>query len=71
MEQKIGWIGVGATGKPMCSHLIKAGHDVKIYNRTSAKCQDLSEIGAKICSTPKEVAEKSDIIFTFTSCLRL
>ncbi len=60
----IGWIGTGSTGKPMVSHLIKAGNDVIVYNRTLSKCDDLSELGAKVCSTPKEVAEKSDIIFT-------
>jgi len=60
----IGWIGVGFTGKPMVSHLIKAGNDVIVYNRTLSKCDDLAELGAKVCTTPKEVAEKSDIIFT-------
>ena len=60
----IGWIGTGTTGKPMVSHLIKAGNDVIVYNRTLSKCDDLSELGAKVCTTPKEVAEKTDIIFT-------
>jgi len=60
----IGWIGTGTTGKPMVSHLIKAGNDVIVYNRTLSKCDDLIELGAKVCSTPKEVAEKTDVIFT-------
>ena len=60
----IGWIGTGTTGKPMVSHLIKAGNDVIVYNRTLSKCNDLIELGAKVCSTPKEVAEKTDVIFT-------
>ena len=62
----IGWIGTGTTGKPMVSHLIKAGNDVFVYNRTISKCNDLTELGDNVyvCSTPKEVAEKSDIIFT-------
>ncbi|QEE15043.1 NAD(P)-dependent oxidoreductase [Promethearchaeum syntrophicum] len=61
---KIGWIGTGTTGKPMVSHLIKAGNDVIVYNRTLSKCDDLTELGAKVCTTPKEVTEKADIIFT-------
>ncbi len=60
----IGWIGTGTTGKPMVSHLIKAGNNVIVYNRTLSKCDDLTELGAKVCSTPKEVAEKTDIVFT-------
>jgi len=60
----IGWIGVGTTGKPMVSHLIKAGNDVIVYNRTLSKCDDLIELGAKVCTTPKEVAEKSGVVFT-------
>ncbi len=64
MEQKLGWIGTGSHGKPMCSHLIKAGHEVRIYNRTLGKCDDLVEIGAQACSSPAEVAQASDIIFT-------
>ncbi|MHA1766639.1 MAG: NAD(P)-dependent oxidoreductase [Promethearchaeota archaeon] len=60
----IGWIGTGITGKPIASHLIKAGNDVIVYNRTLSKCNDLAELGAHICTTPKEVAEKSNIVFT-------
>lgn len=64
MKQKVGWIGTGVMGKSMCSHIIKAGYDVSVYNRTKKKTEDLIKIGAKWLSNPKEVAENSDIIFT-------
>ncbi|MFX1497132.1 MAG: NAD(P)-dependent oxidoreductase [Promethearchaeota archaeon] len=64
MKQKVGWIGTGVMGKSMCSHIIKAGYDVFVYNRTKTKTEDLIKIGAKWLSNPKEVAENSDIIFT-------
>ncbi len=64
MEQNIGFIGLGATGTVMCSHLIKAGHDVKIYDKIADKCNDLVQIGGNLCISPKIVAEESDIIFT-------
>ncbi len=64
MEKKIGWIGTGVTGKPLVAFLIKAGHDVTVYNRTKEKCDDLIEIGANWCSTPEEVAKNNQIIFT-------
>lgn len=64
MARNIGWIGLGATGKTLASHLIKAGHHVVLYNRTVDKCNDLVEMGANVCLNPKEIAENSKIIFT-------
>src|SRR6201987_10660 len=45
---KIGWIGMGRMGFPMRERLIKAGHDVSIWNRTRAKAEPLAKIGGKI-----------------------
>ena len=64
MEKKIGFIGIGTTGKLLAAHLIKVGHDVTIYNRTKSKCDDLIEMGAHWCSTPEDVAQNSQILFT-------
>ncbi|MFW9945982.1 MAG: NAD(P)-dependent oxidoreductase [Promethearchaeota archaeon] len=64
MKQKIGWIGTGVMGKSMCSHIIKDGYNVSVYNRTKKKTEDLIKIGATWRSNPKEIAENSDIIFT-------
>src|SRR5262249_50613137 len=46
--QKIGWIGIGRMGFQMAERLIKAGHDVSIWNRTRAKAEPLAKIGGKI-----------------------
>ena len=43
---KIGWIGMGRMGFPMAERLIKAGHDVSIWNRTRAKAEPLIQIQA-------------------------
>ena len=64
MEKKIGWIGTGVMGKSMCSHLLDAGYSISVYNRTKSKADELVENGAIWCPNPKEVAKKSDIIFT-------
>ena len=64
MDKKIGWIGTGVMGKSMCSHIIKAGYEVSVFNRTQEKANELIELGALWCTNPKEVAEKSDIVFT-------
>lgn len=64
MNKEIGWIGTGVMGKSMCAHLLKAGYKVSVYNRTKEKANDLIQMGSTWCSSPKDVAEKSDIIFT-------
>ena len=51
-------------GKSMCVHILKAGYNISVYNRTKEKAKELIDMGAIWCSNPKEVAEKSDIVFT-------
>lgn len=49
----------------MASHLLKAGyHPMFVYNRTASKAQKLIELGATYASTPSQVAEQSDVVFT-------
>ncbi|MHA2289497.1 MAG: NAD(P)-dependent oxidoreductase, partial [Promethearchaeota archaeon] len=64
MEQTIGWIGTGVMGKSMCAHVLNAGNKVFVFNRTKEKANDLINMGATWCSSAKEVAEKSDVVFT-------
>lgn len=59
----LGIIGLGIMGKPMASHLIKAGHTVNVYNRSLGPVKELSAKGAVACNNSREVAEKSDLIF--------
>jgi 2-hydroxy-3-oxopropionate reductase len=60
---KIGFIGLGIMGKPMAGHLVKAGHEVSVYDLNMAPIQELSSKGASACKSSKEVAQKSEIIF--------
>ncbi|NVM18408.1 MAG: NAD(P)-dependent oxidoreductase [Candidatus Lokiarchaeota archaeon] len=64
MDKKIGWIGTGVMGKSMCAHILNAGYQIYVYNRTKEKAKELVDKGANWCSNPREVAEKSDIVFT-------
>lgn len=61
---RIGWIGTGVMGTSMCGHLIDAGFSATIYSRTKTKAQPLLDRGAAWASTPREVAEQSDVIFS-------
>lgn len=64
---KIGFIGLGVMGKHMATNLIKAGFSVTTWNRTRSKMNDLIGVGAAAADSPREVAEKSDIILTMVS----
>jgi 2-hydroxy-3-oxopropionate reductase len=62
MADAVGFIGLGIMGRPMAENLIEAGHELVAYNRTREKAEDLD--GATVAETPREVAERSDIIIT-------
>ncbi len=61
--EKIGFIGLGIMGKPMSLHLLDGGHKVTVL-KSSAAAEALSARGATLASTPKEVAEQSDVVIT-------
>jgi 3-hydroxyisobutyrate dehydrogenase len=63
-KQSIGWIGTGVMGQAMCGHIMAAGHDIYLFNRTQSKADSLINNGAHWCDTPAEVAGHADIIFT-------
>ena len=64
--QRIGWIGVGRMGYPMAERLLKAGHDVSIWNRTRAKAEPLAKAGAKIVDKLADLAG-CDVVFSIVS----
>ena len=62
MGEKIAWIGLGVMGYPMAGYLQKAGHDVTVYNRTSAKADKwVAEYGGSSAATPREAAEGASV----------
>ncbi len=60
----LGWIGTGIMGLSMASHLRKAGFELVIYSRTKEKATPLLEMGAVWAENPRQVAEKSDAVFS-------
>lgn len=61
---KVGWIGTGVMGLSMCSHILKAGYTLTVFNRTISKAQPLLDQGAHLANSPAEVAAHSDVVFT-------
>jgi 3-hydroxyisobutyrate dehydrogenase len=51
-------------GSSMCGHLLAAGHEVRVFNRTRASADVLVDAGATWCASPAEIAEASEAIFT-------
>lgn len=62
----IGWIGTGRMGYSMVSRLLKAGHIVKIYNRTESKAAPLQEFGGVIVNSIAELSN-CELVFSMIS----
>ena len=58
----VGFIGLGIMGQPMSLNLIKAGFPLIAYNRTRSKAEALAKEGARVASSPREVAQQASTI---------
>lgn len=65
--RRIGFIGLGVMGKPMAINLLRAGHSLTVWNRTSSKMEELLAMGASGAGSPREAAEKSDVVITMVT----
>jgi 3-hydroxyisobutyrate dehydrogenase len=63
-QTRIGWIGTGVMGRSMCGHLISAGYNVTVFNRTKEKAAQLIERGARWADSSRDVAAASDVVIT-------
>jgi 3-hydroxyisobutyrate dehydrogenase len=63
ISTRIGWIGTGVMGSSMAGHLVEAGYQLDIHNRTRARASDLVERGARWCDSPREVASEAEVVF--------
>lgn len=62
---KIGFIGLGAMGSPIARHLLNAGHDVTVYNRTHVEAEEwVAAHGGALAPTPAAAAEGADAVIT-------
>ncbi len=66
-SRKIGFIGLGVMGKPMVLNLLKAGYPLTVWNRTRSKVDELLAMEATAAESPREVAEKSDVVITMVT----
>jgi 2-hydroxy-3-oxopropionate reductase len=62
--ETIGFIGLGIMGRPMAENLREADYELVVYNRSEEKADEFVEGGGEKASSPREVAEKSDVVIT-------
>lgn len=63
--RRVAFIGLGTMGAPMAVHLLRAGHQVTVYNRTAARARAwIAEHGGGQADTPGQAARGADIVFT-------
>ncbi len=67
MSERIGFIGLGIMGRGMARNLLKAGYELRVWNRTAARMDELAADGAIPAASPAELAEASDAIITCVS----
>ena len=62
---RVAFIGLGVMGYPMAGHLLSAGHQVTVYNRTAAKAQQFTaqHSGSSSAATPREAADDCELVF--------
>src|SRR5260221_5624675 len=64
---RVGFVGLGIMGLPMARNARKAGFPLSVTNRTLARADSLKDLGATVVTTPREVAERSDIVVTMVT----
>ncbi|MHC4416359.1 MAG: NAD(P)-dependent oxidoreductase [Planctomycetota bacterium] len=63
-KNRIGWIGTGVMGGPMAGHLLDAGHDLVVHNRTRPKAEPLLARGAVWADSPAAAADGAEVAFS-------
>ena len=63
-KKKIGFIGLGIMGKPMCRNVKKAGYEVVVFNRSKESVRELAAEGAIAAASVAEVASQCEVIIT-------
>jgi 3-hydroxyisobutyrate dehydrogenase-like beta-hydroxyacid dehydrogenase len=62
MGERVGFIGLGAMGKPMAERLRETGVDLVVYDKVAARVAELVALGAKAAASPRALAKESDFV---------
>lgn len=61
---KVTFIGLGVMGRPMAGHLLAAGNELSVANRSGSAVEELARLGARPARNPPEAAAGSDVVIT-------
>jgi 3-hydroxyisobutyrate dehydrogenase len=61
---RVAVLGTGIMGGPMARNLLRAGHEVTVWNRTMEKAKALEDEGARVASTPADAVRDAEIVLT-------
>ena len=64
---RVGFVGLGVMGQPMALNVRKAGHDLRVYNRTVERTEALRAAGAEVASSPREAAQGAAVVITIVT----
>ena len=64
---KIGFVGLGLIGAPMCKNLVAAGHHIKVWNRTASRMEPLVADGAQAAASAADASPGSEVTITCVS----
>ena len=64
---KVGFIGLGNMGSAIARNLIKAGHELTVYNRTRSRAELFQSLGARVAGTPTEAASNVEALITMVA----
>lgn len=67
MSERVGFIGLGIMGRSMARHLLTAGFDLTVWNRTASKMEEFVAAGAKAAANPADLASRCEIIMICVS----
>src|SRR3954468_16669227 len=62
-HMRVAFLGLGIMGRPMAANLVKAGHEVTVWNRTPGKTVD----GARVAASPAEAAAAAEVVWICVS----
>jgi 3-hydroxyisobutyrate dehydrogenase-like beta-hydroxyacid dehydrogenase len=61
---KVGFLGLGRMGSGIAANILRAGHDLAVWNRSKEKAEPLVRDGALVARTPKQAADRREVVFT-------
>ena len=63
----VAFLGLGSMGSAMAENLVRAGHNVLVYNRTRSAAEPLERAGARVAATPREAAAGAEVLVTMVA----